>query len=133
MHSTSLGVVRLLLPPATVNCLPVELLSEIFLLVLQDQLRHQETLVLMCWCYGPDRLKWLTKQFHCRRQSPATGKTFTPTSQASVESFRHLVSDAYDSPVLQCHATTCPCAPTFLPTSPAPYSSFLTTLEALIS
>ena len=27
--------------------------------------------------YGSDYLRWLTKQFYCRRQSPATGKTFT--------------------------------------------------------
>ena len=48
MHLTSSGVVHPLLPPAKVNRLPVELLSEIFLLVLQDQPRHQETLVLVC-------------------------------------------------------------------------------------
>ena len=48
MHLTSSGVVRPLPPPAKVNRLPVELLSEIFLLVLQDQPHYQETLVLTC-------------------------------------------------------------------------------------
>ena len=48
MHLTSSGVDRPLLPPAKVNRLPVELLSEIFLLVLQDKPNYQETLVLTC-------------------------------------------------------------------------------------
>ena len=50
MHSTSSGVVRPLLPPsrANLNLMPVEILSEIFLLVIQDWSGSQEDLVFVC-------------------------------------------------------------------------------------
>ena len=50
MHLTSSGVVHPLLPlgRANLNLMPVELLSEIFLLVIQNSPDDQETLVLVC-------------------------------------------------------------------------------------
>ena len=50
MHLAPSGMVRPLLPPgkANTNLMPVEILSEIFLLVIQDWSNYQKDLVLVC-------------------------------------------------------------------------------------
>jgi len=48
MPSTSSGSVHLLLPTGKAHLIPVEILSEIFLLILQDAPRYKRTLELVC-------------------------------------------------------------------------------------
>ena len=84
--------------------------------------------------YGPRRRKWLTKQFHCRRQPPATGKTLTPISQDSEKSFSHPVSYACDSPDSVSRYLLPMCPSLSFPASPALYQSsfvFLVTFRLL--
>ena len=49
MPLTPSSAVRPSLSPGKINLIPVEILSEIFLLVLQDWPWYKETLVLVCW------------------------------------------------------------------------------------
>jgi len=48
MSPTSSGSVHPLLPPGKAHLIPVEILSEIFLLVLRDKIGYKETLELVC-------------------------------------------------------------------------------------
>jgi hypothetical protein len=48
MPSTSSRAVRPILPPGKAHLIPVEILSEIFLLVLRDRPRYKETMALVC-------------------------------------------------------------------------------------